>query len=102
MKLHDAAIEFAPEVQNDFDRIVDFVDSHNPGSAMERVSEILNAIQILATSPLIGRPISPGRRELIIGRGARGYVVLYQFVEPLDLVFVLAIRSQRESGYKHP
>jgi toxin ParE1/3/4 len=102
LKLHDVAIEFAPEVQNDFDRIVDFADSHNPGSALDRVSEILSAIRILETSPLIGRPISPGCRELIIGRGAHEYVALYQFVEPLNLVFVLAVRSQRESGYKRP
>ena len=38
-------------------------------------------------------------RELVIGRGSRGYVALYSYVVELDAVFVLAIRSQREAGY---
>lgn len=41
-------------------------------------------------------------RELIIGRGSRGYVALYRYVPEIDTVFVLAIRSQREAGYKRP
>ncbi|MGH8579450.1 MAG: type II toxin-antitoxin system RelE/ParE family toxin, partial [Gammaproteobacteria bacterium] len=38
-------------------------------------------------------------RELVIGRSARGYVALYRYIEQIDTVFVLAIRSQREAGY---
>ena len=68
--------------------------------APKRIKEIVQAIQILAHSPLVGRPVKGGKRELVIGREARGYVVLYRFVAALDMVFVLAIRSQRESGYK--
>jgi toxin ParE1/3/4 len=49
----------------------------------------------------IGRPVKGGKRELVIGREARGYVALYRFVAALDTVFIPAIRSQRESGYKH-
>ncbi len=45
---------------------------------------------------LIGLEI---KRELVIGRRAKGYVALYRYVEPIDTVFVLAIRSQREAGY---
>jgi hypothetical protein len=36
----------------------------------------------------------------VIGQDSRGYVALYRFVPDIDMVFVLAIRSQRESGYK--
>jgi hypothetical protein len=39
-------------------------------------------------------------RELLIGRGSRGYVALYRFVAGIDTVFVLAIRSRREAGYE--
>jgi hypothetical protein len=39
-------------------------------------------------------------RELLIGRESRGYVALYRFVAAIDTVFVLAVRRQRESGYK--
>ena len=65
-----------------------------------RLDEIVQAINILGHSPLIGRPVKDGKRELIIGRGARGYVALYRFVPNINVVFILAIRSQREGGYK--
>ena len=39
-------------------------------------------------------------RELVIGRGSRGYVALYRYVAQIDTVFLLAVRGQRESGYK--
>ncbi|MBK5257691.1 MAG: type II toxin-antitoxin system RelE/ParE family toxin [Vicinamibacteria bacterium] len=39
-----------------------------------------------------------GLRELIIGRGSWGYVALYRYVAESNVVFVLAIRSQREAG----
>lgn len=60
------------------------------------------AIQSLAHSPLIGRKARGGKRELVIGQASRGYVALYRFVLHIDTVFVLAMRSQREFGYKRP
>jgi len=63
-------------------------------------TSVRQAVQILVTSPLIGRPVKGGKRELVIGRASRGYVALYRYVADIDTVFVLAIRSQRESGYK--
>ena len=68
--------------------------------APERIGEIVQAIQILSHSPLIGRQIKGGKRELVIGQGSLGCVALYRFVADIDTVFVLAVRSQRESGYK--
>ena len=94
-------IELAPEVFDDFDRFFDHIAQFDVGSAPERIGEILEAVQILATSPMIGRPVKGGKRELVIGRASRGYVALYRYVAPLDTAFVLAIRSQRESGYKN-
>jgi len=69
--------------------------------APSRIREIIDAIDVLAHSPLVGRPVANGKRDLVIGRKAHGYVVLYRFVEKIDTVFVLAIRSQREAGYTH-
>ena len=40
-------------------------------------------------------------RELVIGKRTHGYVALYRYVAALDTVFVLALRSQRETGYSH-
>ena len=93
-------IEIAPEVFEDFDRFFDFIAQFDVGSAPERIGEIIAAVQILETSPLMGRPVKGGMRELMIGRASRGYIALYRYVAPIDTVFVLAMRSQRESGYK--
>ena len=93
-------IEIAPEVLDDFDRFFDHIARFDLGSAPERIAEIVEAVQVLATSPLIGRPVRGGKRELVIGRGSRGYVALYRYAAPIDTVFPLAVRSQRESGYK--
>ncbi len=93
-------IEIAPKVFEDFDRFFDYIAQFDVGTAPERIGEIIAAVQILETSPLMGRPVKGGMRELMIGRASRGYIALYRYVAPIDTVFVLAMRSQRESGYK--
>ena len=93
-------IELAPEVFDDFDRFFDHIAQFDPGSAPERIGAIIDAIQILRHSPQMGRPVQGGKRELVIGRAARGYVALYHYLEAIDTVFVLAVRCQREVGFK--
>ena len=95
-----ARIELAPEVLADFDRFFDHMAQFDVEAAPERISEIVQALQVLTHSPLIGRKVKGSKRELVIGQGSRGYVALYRFVTDIDTSFVLAIRSQRESGYK--
>ena len=73
-----ARIELAQAVIDDFDRFFDHIARFDAGSAPERIEEIMQAVQILSTSPLIGRPVQDGKRELVIGRGSRGYIALYQ------------------------
>ncbi len=94
------AIEIAPEVGDDFDRILEHLDQYAVADMPARIREIVEAIEILATNPFIGRPAARELRELIIGRGSRGYVALYRYVPEVDVVFVLAIRNQREAGYR--
>jgi plasmid stabilization system protein ParE len=89
----------SPAVLNDFDRFFDHLAKVDGVAARERVAEIIQAIQVLSSSPLIGRPVKGGKRELMVGHGAHGYVVLYRFVADIDAVFILAARGQRESGY---
>lgn len=96
-----AHVELAPEVLDDFDRFFDHMARFEVEDAPARIAEIVQAMQILTHSPLIGRPVKSGRRELVIGRDSYGYVALYRFVARIDTVFVLAIRSQRVSGYEH-
>jgi plasmid stabilization system protein ParE len=92
-------IELAPEVREDFDRIIDHLTRHQGSDILARIQEIIEAIDVLQDSPLIGRPIAGGKRELVIGRRAHGYVALYRHIPEFDTVFVLAVKSQREAGY---
>jgi plasmid stabilization system protein ParE len=83
-----AEIKYLPEALADLDRVEQFA----PGAL-----ELLTAtISMLAESPLLGRPTAGPLRELIVSRGKTGYVVLYRFDEPHDMVRILPIRHQRE------
>ncbi|MEY2167301.1 MULTISPECIES: hypothetical protein [unclassified Rhodanobacter] len=39
------------------------------------------------------------RIELAPEVGQHGYVALYRYVDSLDIVFMLAVRAQREAGF---
>lgn len=93
-------IILSPHVRSDFDRIFDFLFEHTPDMAAARIQAIIEAIDVLQTSPSIGRPVAHGQRELVISTGASGYLALYRYDVLQDAVYVLAVRSQRERGYK--
>ena len=93
-------VELAPEVSDDFDRILDHLAGHDVENAPARIREIIQAFSVLETNPLIGRPAPGEKRELITGRRSRGYVALYRYVPDIDTVFILAVLGQREAGYK--
>ena len=84
------------------DRIADHLLHREVTGVESRLHGIIAAIEVLRANPLIGRPTGEEMRELVIGRGSRGYVALYQYVATVDTVFVLAIRAQREGGYARP
>ncbi len=67
--------------------------------SFQRAEEIVSAFDVLAGNPLIGRPVHGDSRELVMGRGSRGDVALYRYVDVTDTVVVLAIRVQRAAGY---
>ena len=94
-------VELAPELLDDFDRIFDHLAQHDVPDISARIAEIVAALDLLQHHPRIGRPCGQHRRELILGRGSRGYVALYEYMADIDTVLVLAIRSQREAGYMH-
>ena len=94
-----ARIELAPDILEDIDRIFDHLAQFDIPDAGPRIADIVQALQVLTHSPLIGRKVQGGKRELVIGRGSRGYLALYRHVADVDTVFVLAVRSQREAGY---
>ena len=93
-------IELSPDVHEDFERIVDHLFLYAPQTAAQRIEEIIAAIDILATSPMIGRPMPLGQRELVISGVSNGYLALYRYDAVADVAYVLAVRSQRQLRYK--
>jgi toxin ParE1/3/4 len=84
---------------DDLDRILAHLVEHEVSNAGERVADVVAALDVLVRNPMIGRPAEHGLRELVIGRGVRGYVALYEYRAATDEVRVAAVRGQREGGY---
>jgi len=49
-------------------RILDHLEQYLVDNPAARIHEIAEAVGVLATKPLIGRPAENGKRELLIGR----------------------------------
>ena len=94
-------VVLSARVRDDFDRIFDFLFERAPHAAAVHIESIVAAIDVLQTSPLIGRPALYGQRELVISSGASGYVALYRYEPATDTALVLAVRAQRERGFRN-
>jgi len=94
-----ARVIYTARALADLDRLTDFLVAADPGSAVQTVGLITEAMQVLANHPLIGRPAEQALRELVISRGKSGYLALYSHEVEQDIVLVLAIRHQREAGH---
>jgi plasmid stabilization system protein ParE len=95
-----ARLVVAEAARTDLERLVDFLAEHDPAAAEETASLVLDGLAVLERHPLMGRPAEEGLRELVISRGRSGYVALYDYREPDDLVIILAVRHQREAGFR--
>jgi plasmid stabilization system protein ParE len=94
-----ARVIYSERAFSDLERIFDFLADTDPDLGRAAVAAIKEAIGILGSHPLIGRPVESGLHELVISRGKTGYVALYDFLESDEVVLVLALRHQREAGY---
>jgi plasmid stabilization system protein ParE len=92
-------VRYAKRLADDVARIVEHLIDHEVSGVGERIDEVFEALRVLERHPLIGRKARRGRRELVIGRGSRGYVALYRYDEVDDAVEVLALRGQKEAGF---
>ena len=95
-------IVFAEEAFDDLEQIFDFNYERDPATALAHIEAVRSAVLILGAHPGIGRPTGTGSalRELVISHGASGYVALYEHAPAEDLVRIVAIRRQREAGYR--
>jgi addiction module RelE/StbE family toxin len=95
-------IVFDVEALDDLERIFEFNFERDPATALEHIDRIQSAVLILDAHPEIGRPAARGSslRELIISHGRTGYVALYEYSGVEKLVRIVAVRHQREAGYR--
>jgi plasmid stabilization system protein ParE len=93
-------IELVPDIAKDFERILEQLDRHDVADPGARIAAIIDVLDVLEHNPRIGRPAAGEMRELVIGRREQGCLARYRYIEEIDTVFALAIRSQREAGYR--
>ncbi|WP_369914392.1 type II toxin-antitoxin system RelE/ParE family toxin [Xanthomonas sp. NCPPB 3005] len=97
-------IRFTEEAREDLSRLYDWLlqRAESDFTVAERALQaIRDGITVLELAPLSCRKAGPGNpflRELVIGFGASGYVLLFE-VEDRQCVTVLAVRHQREDDY---
>jgi plasmid stabilization system protein ParE len=94
-----AQVVVTPEAYLDLDRITEFLAEAAPEAAPIAVGDIFDALILLPRHPLIGRRTEDDLRELVISRGAAGYVALYRYEPATGTIRVLRVRHQRESGF---
>ncbi|WP_308879297.1 type II toxin-antitoxin system RelE/ParE family toxin [Klebsiella pneumoniae] len=88
--------------QRDLQRLQDFLTTKHRLEARTGGDVIVRAIQQLKTLPDIGRPVPflpLEYKELVIGFGDSGYVMLYRHDREMDQIVIVTVRHQKESGY---
>ena len=95
-------IVFDTGALDDLERIFEFNAQRDPATALDHVEAVRSAVSVLDAHPEIGRPAARGStlRELVISHGKTGYIALYEYSPIEHLVRVVAIRQQREAGYR--
>src|SRR5688500_7036305 len=68
-----AILRFTPAALRDLERLAVFLRESNAEEAAKTIPVILDGLKVLATHPLIGRPLDETRRELLVFRGRSGY-----------------------------
>lgn len=94
-------VEFVDEARLDLERILEFVAAWHAEHAESIFEALERSVDTLTVNPYLGRPVlrRRGRRELLVGRGKRGYVVRSTIDEIQRLVLILGVRGQRERRY---
>lgn len=98
-------IVFTDRAKGDLVRLADFMREKDPATGKRVIKTILEGTGKLSSFPAIGKPVKdcealPYARELVIAFGSAGYNVLYEYAPNSDHVIVVAIRHNREAGYK--
>lgn len=95
-----AEVVYSAQALQDIERAFRLLRDENPAAALDAVAAIQTAADNLKAHPLTGRRIEGEVRELVISYGQTGYIALYRFVIGRDEVRILALRHQRELGFR--
>lgn len=93
-------IIWTEEALADLERIYQFLLPKDPEAALDALTTIDNATEILQKFPKSGRLTlnrEPQIWELIVKWGSAGYVLLYNIDK--NHVYILACKHQKEAGY---
>jgi plasmid stabilization system protein ParE len=95
-------ITFSDGALADLERVFEFNAERDPVCALKHIDTIRSAISVLSAHPNIGRRAAARStlRELVISRGATGYIAIYEHFPMDDRIVVCAVRHQREAGYQ--
>lgn len=99
------SVRFTEEALDDLDRLYPSHLAHCEGdweAAEGAIEAIHRGLALLESSPFASRRVSgadPMHRELLVGFGAAGYVLLVE-IDAGGFVTVLAARHQREDDYR--
>ena len=91
-------IKWLPEALLDIERLYAFLKDKNQEAAARAARAIMEGVELLRTSPRIGRPMSDdtGRRELFVSFAAGAYVLRYM-QENENTVIIIRVWHSRES-----
>ena len=93
-------VEWLEPATRGLERIYLFLARKDEEVARAAIRAIRERAILLENFPNAGRPaddLEPEQRELLVPFGVSGYVLLYRVEK--DVVYILAIRHQREVGY---
>jgi plasmid stabilization system protein ParE len=100
-RVSGVSVIWSPEALLDMQRLYRFLASKNAKAAKRAVKAIRDGMKVMVHQPGIGRPaegMAPEFREWPIDFGDSGYLVLYRC--DAEAAVILAIRHQREAGYR--
>lgn len=91
-------IVFTQKSTQDLARFEAFLDKVAPEKTTEAIHTIIDRISLLQKHPEIGaiEPLAPQFRKLVIPYGKNGYVALYLYDKPNDIIRIQTIRHMRE------
>lgn len=95
-----ARVVYSAQALDHLERAIEVQRTQDPRAAERAAHAIVSAIDHLSAHPLMGARIDGETRELVISHGESGFIALYRFVVPRGEVRVLAIRHQREIGFR--